>query len=152
MKESRRVLLVEDNPADIDLVRECFSTSASPIDVTVAASGTEALDYLRQRGRQSSALVPHLILLDLNLPGTDGHAVLKAIKEDAGTRSIPVSILTSSTNQRDVARSYSLGANCYIVKPLDFGSCQQIMRTIANFWFSTVTLAGGQSCNPGEAD
>ena len=135
-----RVLLVEDNPADADLTREGFATSALPVELTVAISGTEAVDIIRKRGRHSGALTPDLILLDLNLPGLDGKAVLSEIKQDAELKRIPVSILSSSTAEGDVAQSYKLGANCYVVKPIDFKSFQGIVRSIEKFWFSVVKL------------
>jgi two-component system, chemotaxis family, response regulator Rcp1 len=140
MTEPVRVLLVEDNPADVDLTREGFATGSLPVELSVAMTGTDACDYVRKRGRHSSASTPDLILLDLNLPGLDGKAVLTEIKQDAELRRIPVSILTSSTAERDVAQSYGLGANCYVVKPLDFKSFQTIVRAIEKFWFDTVRL------------
>jgi two-component system, chemotaxis family, response regulator Rcp1 len=135
-----RVLLVEDNPADADLTREGFATSALPVELTVVISGTEAVDMIRKRGRYSAAATPDLILLDLNLPGLDGKAVLKEIKQDAELKRIPVSILSSSSADGDVSQSYKLGANCYVVKPIDFKSFQGIVRSIEKFWFSVVKL------------
>lgn len=140
MSDLVRVLLVEDNPADADLTREGFATSEMPVELNVATSGTEAVDYVRKRGRHSDAATPDLILLDLNLPGIDGRAVLKELKQDAELRRIPVSVLTSSTAANDITMSYSLGANCYVVKPLDFKSFQTIVRAIERFWFDTVKL------------
>ena len=135
-----RVLLVEDNPADADLTRENLLASTLPIELTVAVSGTEAIEYIRKRGRHALALTPHLILLDLNLPGIDGKTVLAEIKQDAELKGIPVSILTSSASEKDLAQSYSLGANCYVVKPIDFKSFQKIVRALENFWFGIVRL------------
>jgi two-component system, chemotaxis family, response regulator Rcp1 len=135
-----RVLLVEDNPADADLTREGFATSTLQVELTVAVSGTEAVDMIRKRGRHSAAATPDLILLDLNLPGLDGRAVLREIKQDEELKRIPVSILSSSTSEGDVTQSYKLGANCYVVKPLDFKSFQGIVQSIEKFWFSVVKL------------
>jgi two-component system, chemotaxis family, response regulator Rcp1 len=140
MKTPVRVLLVEDNPADADLTREGFATGALSVELTVAMSGSEACDYVHKRGRHSSAATPDFILLDLNLPGVDGRAVLSEIKQDDELRRIPVSILSSSTAERDVRQSYQLGANCYLVKPLDFRSFQGIVRAIEEFWFDTARL------------
>jgi chemotaxis family two-component system response regulator Rcp1 len=140
MTDSVRVLLVEDNPADADLTREGFAGGSLRVELTVAASGTEAVDFLHKRGRHCSAATPDLILLDLNLPGIDGKAVLKEIKQDTELRHIPVSILTSSTAERDVAQSYNLGANCYVVKPIDFKSFQGTVQSLETFWFDTVKL------------
>ena len=145
MPQIMRVLLVEDNAADADLTREAFAAGSTPVELQVAVNGHDACDYIRKRGRHISAVTPDLILLDLNLPGIDGRMVLKQIKQDVDSRRIPVSILTSSTSERDVNQSYDLGANCYLVKPLDFKSFQGIVRAIEGFWFDTVRLpqAGG---------
>jgi len=137
-----RVLLVEDNPADADLTREGFATSSLEVELTMVSSGTEAVECLHRRGRYASAARPDLILLDLNLPGIDGRAVLAEIKKDPDLKRIPVSILTSSQADRDVMQSYDLGANCYVVKPIDFKSFLKIVRVIENFWFATVKLSG----------
>ena len=136
----RRILLVEDNPADAELTREGFAAGSVPVELTVAKTGADACDYVRKRGRHVSAPTPDLILLDLNLPGVDGRAVLKEIKQDAELRRIPVSMLTSSTADRDINQSYDLGANCYLVKPLDFKSFRGIVQAIEAFWFDTVKL------------
>jgi two-component system response regulator len=135
-----RVLLVEDNPADADLTRESLEASTLPIELSVAVSGTEAIEYIRKQGRHASAPTPDLILLDLNLPGIDGKTVLAEIKQDAELKRIPVSMLTSSASEKDVAQSYSLGANCYVVKSIDFQSFQGIVRALENFWFAIVRL------------
>ena len=139
-----RVLLVEDNPADADLTREGLETSTLPIEMTVTVNGTEAVEYIRKRGRYVSAATPDLILLDLNLPGMDGKAVLAEIKQDAELKRIPVSILTSSASEKDVAQSYSLGANCYVVKSIDFQSFQKVVRALETFWFGIVKLPQSQ--------
>lgn len=135
-----RVLLVEDNPADADLTREGFASSSLSIDLTVIDNGVNAVEYVHKRGRYRSVATPDLVLLDLNLPGIDGRAVLEEIKQDSELKAIPVSILTSSTSDRDVSQSYLLGANCYVVKPIDFKSFGSILRTLETFWFQTVKL------------
>ena len=140
MSKIIQILLVEDNPADADLTRETLQTSPLKIDLTVAVNGMEAVDCVYKRGRFSAASTPDLILLDLNLPGLDGKAVLAEIKQDAELKKIPVSILSSSSSERDITQSYQLGANCYVVKPIDFKSFQNIVRSIENFWFGTVKL------------
>ncbi len=140
MSEPLQVLLVEDNPADADLTRESLQGSSRPIVLSVAVTGTEALDYVHRRGRFASAQIPDFILLDLNLPGIDGRGVLADLKQHAELKCVPVSILTSSTSEKDVEQSYRLGANCYIVKPLDFKSFQVIIRGVENFWFTLATL------------
>jgi chemotaxis family two-component system response regulator Rcp1 len=135
-----QILLVEDNSADADLTRESLQDSTLPIELNVAVSGTEACDYIHKRGRFASAATPDLILLDLNLPGLDGRAVLAEIKRDAQLKPVPVCILTSSASENDITQSYSLGANCYVVKPLDFKSFQTIVRAVEKFWFGIVRL------------
>jgi chemotaxis family two-component system response regulator Rcp1 len=140
MSQLIRVLLVEDNAADADLTRECFATSEFPVELSVAPNGTDAYDFIRKRGPHSTAHTPDLILLDLNLPGINGRQILNELKRDAELRRIPVTILTSSTADRDITESYDIGANCYMVKPLDFKSFQAIVRTIENFWFTAAKL------------
>lgn len=138
--ESVRIFLVEDNPGDADLTRESLERSARPVELTVAVSGTEAVDYIHKRGRFASAPTPDLVLLDLNLPGIDGRKVLAEIKQHAEWKRVPVSILTSSAAEEDIAESYDLGANCYVVKPLAFKSFEAIVQALGNFWFSIVKL------------
>lgn len=145
MTKAIQILLVEDNPADADLTRESLETSRLPISLTVAVNGREAVDCVFKRGRFAEATTPDLILLDLNLPGLDGKAVLSEIKRDAEMKKIPVSVLTSSTSEKDIAESYTLGANCYVVKPIDFKSFQGIVRSLENFWFGTARLPEGET-------
>lgn len=140
MAEPIQVLLVEDNPGDADLIREGLETSQLQIELTVVANGTEAINLLRKRGHFASRLPPDLILLDLNLPGLDGRAVLRNIKRDDELRHIPVCVLSSSTAEIDVLESYHMGANCYVVKPIDFKTFQGIVRAVENFWFTVVKL------------
>ena len=109
MTEAAHVLLVEDNPADADLIREGLESSKVQVELSVAINGPDAVAYLRKQGRYSGAATPDLILLDLNLPGIHGKTVLREIKQDAQLKGIPVSILTSSTAESDVAESYALG-------------------------------------------
>jgi two-component system, chemotaxis family, response regulator Rcp1 len=140
MTEVPHVLLVEDNPADADLIRESLETSGVQVDLSVAVNGAEAVAYLRKQEQYGAAVTPDLILLDLNLPGVHGKTVLRQIKQDAQLKGIPVSVLTSSTAERDVAESYTLGANCYVVKPLDFNNFQGIIQEMQQFWFGIVKL------------
>jgi two-component system, chemotaxis family, response regulator Rcp1 len=135
-----QILLVEDNPGDADLTRESLAASKLRIELTVAVSGAEALEFIHKRGRFSSASSPDLILLDLNLPGIDGRAVLEDIKQDADLKRIPVCILTSSAAETDVVHGYNLGANCYVVKPIDFKTFQNIVQAVEGFWFTLVKL------------
>jgi two-component system, chemotaxis family, response regulator Rcp1 len=107
-------------------------------------NGKEAVDCVHKRGRFAAAATPDLILLDLNLPGIDGKGVLAEIKKHVHLRKIPVSILTSSAAEGDISQSYELGANCYVVKPIDFKSFQAIVREVEKFWFGVVKLPDGQ--------
>jgi len=140
MSKPLQLLLVEDNPGDADLTRESIEASPVPIELTVAINGTEAVDFIHQRRKFSSAARPDLILLDLNLPGVDGRAVLAEIKQHAELKRIPVCMLTSSQAESDIRQSYDLGANCYVVKPIDFKTFQNIVSKVEDFWFSTVRL------------
>jgi two-component system, chemotaxis family, response regulator Rcp1 len=137
--EPIQVLLVEDNPGDADLIREGLNTSQQ-IELTVVVNGTQAINLLHKRGQFASRLTPDLILLDLNLPGLDGRAVLWNIKRDDELRHIPVCVLSSSAAETDVLESYHMGANCYVVKPIDFKTFQGIVRAVENFWFTVVRV------------
>ncbi len=134
------VLLVEDNPGDADLTRESLESSKLEIELTVAVNGSQALDMLHKRGPFAGRASPDLILLDLNLPGLDGRGVLSDIKRDDGLRHIPVCMLTSSGAEADVLECYDLGVNCYVVKPIDFKTFQQVLRAVEGFWFEIVRL------------
>jgi chemotaxis family two-component system response regulator Rcp1 len=140
VSEVIQVLLVEDNPGDADLTRESLESSKLEIELTVAVNGSQAVDILHKRGRFVGRVNPDLILLDLNLPGLDGRAVLADIKRDDELRYIPVCMLTSSTAESDVRACYNLGANCYVVKPIDFKTFQGIVRAVESFWFGIVRL------------
>jgi chemotaxis family two-component system response regulator Rcp1 len=134
------ILLVEDNPGDADLTRASLAASKLRIELTVVVTGTEALEFMHKRGRFASASRPDLILLDLNLPGIDGRAVLGDIKRDGDLKRIPVCILTSSVAETDVFQGYNLGANCYVVKPIDSKTFQNIVQAVEGFWFTIVKL------------
>jgi CheY-like chemotaxis protein len=136
------ILLIEDNPGDVELTREAFAESSMRSNIHVARDGETALAFLRRQGAYVHAPRPDLILLDLNLPGLDGKAVLAAIKADPSLRSIPVIVLSSSEAEDDVARAYQLLANCYVAKPVGFGSYSEAIHAIEQFWFSVVKLPG----------
>lgn len=136
------ILLVEDNPGDVRLTREALDEGASHSSLSVANDGVEALAFLRREGRYSDAPRPDLILLDLNLPRMGGREVLAAIKADDRLRRIPVVILTTSTDDRDVACAYDLHANCYIAKPVDFEQFISVVRALEQFWLTIATLPG----------
>ena len=137
---SVEILLVEDNPDDIDLMLEALKEGHARNRVCIAEDGVEALTLLRRMGQHADAPRPDLILLDLNLPGKSGHEVLAEIKADADLRRIPVVILTSSASEQDVVRSYNLSANCYITKPVDLDEFISLVKAIDSFWLDIVTL------------
>lgn len=134
------ILLVEDNEGDIELTREAFDDAKFRNNLHIAEDGEEALDYLFKRNGKEGAKTPDIILLDLNLPGTDGRDVLEEIKKDHALKRIPVIILTSSNADKDVIESYELRANCYIVKPVDATKFIQVVRQVENFWVDIVCL------------
>ena len=135
-----RVLLVEDDPGDIELTRETLRESKVRVDLKVVRDGERAVQYLRKRGEYRKVLQPDLVILDLNLPRKDGRAVLHEMKEDPELRKIPVVVLTTSSAEDDVVRSYGLGANCYVTKPLGLEEFSKIVRAIEDFWLSVVRL------------
>ena len=134
------MLLVEDSPTDVDLFKEALRETKIRNRLHVVSDGVEALRYLRREGEYSDAPTPDLILLDLNLPRKDGREVLAVIKNDDGLRAIPVVVLTSSKSEEDIAKTYELYANCYIIKPLDMDRFIEIVKQIDNFWFTVVKL------------
>ncbi len=136
------VLIVEDNPGDVRLTLEALKESKIRNNVSVAYDGVEAMEFLRREGKYSDAERPDLILLDLNLPRKDGREVLAEIKEDHHLRRIPVVVLTTSTAEADIFRTYDLHANCYITKPVDMDQFIHVVQTIEDFWFTIVKLSG----------
>jgi CheY-like chemotaxis protein len=135
-----RILLVEDNNADIRLTQETLRESKVRNEMHVVRDGEEALTFLRRKPPHEAAPRPDLVLLDLNLPRLDGRQVLAAIKADARLKAIPVVVLTTSSADRDIIESYNLHANCYITKPVDLEQFISVVRSIERFWFETVTL------------
>jgi len=136
--ERIRILLVEDNPADVELAKENLATCKIIHDLYTVGDGVEAMEFLRRRGKHASAPVPDLFLLDLNMPRKDGREVLSEMKADPALRLIPVVILTSSTAERDVVKSYDLQASAYVIKPVDLKGFGEIVRAIEGFWFAVV--------------
>ena len=139
-QEAIDVLLVEDDPGDVRLIREAFADNKVANNLSVVADGVEALQFLRKEGDFADARSPDLILLDLNLPRKDGREVLAEIKGDPELRTIPVVILTTSEAEEDILRSYDLHANAYVTKPVDFDSFVEVVRQIDDFWVSVVKL------------
>lgn len=138
--ERVEILLVEDNPACVDLTREAFAECGQSDCLNVVGDGLEAMDFLRRQGRYADAPRPDLILLDLNLPRKDGREVLAEIKADEHLRHIPVVVFTTSDAKRDIATSYDLHANCYIVKPFSLDEFFATVSLIERFWLSAVKL------------
>ncbi|MGD9489343.1 MAG: response regulator [Calditrichaceae bacterium] len=137
------ILLVEDNPGDIRLTQEALKEGKVHNNLHVAEDGVEALDFLFNRGKFVNTPRPDLILLDLNLPKKDGREVLDEIKNHPSLKYIPVVILTTSSAEQDILKTYSLHANCYITKPVDLEQFIKVVRTIEDFWLSIVKLPSG---------
>ncbi|KAB0664746.1 response regulator [Oryzomonas japonica] len=136
------ILLVEDNPADVRLTMEVLKDAKLCNNISVVNDGVQALDFLYRRGEYGSAARPDIILLDLNLPRLDGREVLERVKGDDSLKHIPVVVLTTSSAEQDILKSYALHANCYITKPVDLEQFTKVVTSIEEFWFSIVKLPG----------
>ena len=137
MTREGHILLVEDNQDDIDLTLRALRQHKLISEVVVVKDGAEALDYLFARGSyedRNPAAVPQLVLLDINLPKLSGLDVLKQLREDARTKLLPVVMLTTSREERDVAESYANGANSYVQKPVDFAAFTEAVRQLGVYW------------------
>jgi len=134
------ILLIEDNHGDVLLTQEALKDSKVINKIHIATDGLEASDFLFKRNNFQNALMPDLIILDLNLPKKGGIELLSEIKENDKLKKIPVVILTSSKAEEDIFKSYDLHANCYITKPIDLEKFTQVVLSIENFWLSVVTL------------
>ncbi len=137
MEQFRRILLVEDDPRDVELTLTALDDYKLANEVVVCRDGQEALDYLFSRGKFSDRVnneTPAVILLDLKLPKVDGLEVLQQIKSDERLRMIPVVMLTSSHEEKDMMRSYKLGVNAYVVKPVDFHEFINAVKELGMFW------------------
>ncbi|MGH9528557.1 MAG: response regulator [Terriglobales bacterium] len=142
MKKIKEVLLVDDNPADIDLSRDVLSRSSCCSNVHSVGDGTEAMAFLHRKGKYKGAVAPDVVFLDLNLPGKDGRSVLAAAKSDPALRKIPIVIFSTSSAHKDIHSSYELGANCYVTKPGNLQDYVSTVSSVANFWFSCAMLPG----------
>lgn len=134
------VLLVEDNPGDVELVRQSLRPEGIELRLSVVRSGEEALEFLHRQPPYEAAPRPRLVLLDLNLPRKGGLQILDEIKVDPDLRRIPVVILTSSQSPHDVARCYDHHASSYVSKPIDLDEFSTAMRSLERFWFGTAEL------------
>jgi chemotaxis family two-component system response regulator Rcp1 len=133
-------LLVEDNPGDVRMVIEALKDCRVNNNLNVVEDGVEAIGYLKGQARYAGRPRPDLVLLDLNLPRKDGHQVLAEVKADADLRQIPIVVLTTSENDRDVNKAYDLSANCYITKPSGLEQFVAVMKSIQYFWSMVVQL------------
>lgn len=131
------ILLVEDNADHVELITRALQTNNVLNEVHVVSNGEEALDYLHQRGAYADAPRPGLILLDIKLPRIDGIEVLRRIKTDATLKTIPVVMLTTSADEKEMMESYQYGANSYIVKPVDFQQFMAVVKDLKLYWLVT---------------
>jgi len=141
------ILLVEDSPEDFEATVRALRKSGLANPIHRCEDGDEALDYLFHRGAYADpakAPRPGVILLDLNLPGTDGREVLAEVKRDEGLKTIPVVVLTTSSDERDIARCYQEGANSYINKPVDLDGFIRAVQRLTDYWFEVVILPKGE--------
>lgn len=141
MPRERNVLIIEDNPGDVRLMREALRGFQPPALIHVAETGQDALRYLWHEGEPSETPRPDLIFLDFNLPKLDARDLLRQIKEDRVTRLIPVAVLTSSDSEQDVRAAYELHANCYLRKPVDLDSFLHTIQAAAHFWLEVAQIA-----------
>jgi two-component system response regulator len=140
------ILLVEDNIDDYDAAIRSFKAAHLDNPVHWSSTGCDALNYLKSEGpyaRDPNRALPGLILLDLNMPGLDGRAVLESTKQDSKLKKIPIIILTTSSDERDVSRCYELGASTYIQKPVSFDGLIDAIKRLKDYWFGIAILPGG---------
>jgi CheY-like chemotaxis protein len=135
------ILLIEDNQGDIMLTMDAFEESKIKTNISVARNGAEALDFLFQRESFKDVKRPDLILLDINIPIYNGHDVLKQIKEDPALKKIPVIMLTTSSNKKDINLAYENYVNSYVIKPIDMNDFIAAILKIEEFWFQLSTLS-----------
>jgi len=142
-RTSLTILMADDDEDDCMLAREALAESQYPSKLYIVKDGEELLNYLYRRGHyaeETTSPRPELILLDLNMPKKDGREVLKEIKANPYLRKIPVVVLTTSKAEEDIYHTYNLGANSFIIKPMQFASLVKIMKAIGSYWFETVEL------------
>lgn len=134
MTDRNSILVVDDDPDDVMLTVRAFEEILVPSELIVMQSGMEALEYLLAEERRADGKLPALVLLDLNMPGADGLEVLRRIRADKRTRSLPVVMMTSSREVKDRASAYELGANGYLKKPVEFQRMVELAQALANYW------------------
>lgn len=135
------ILIIEDEKNDIRLIKRGFEKAKRTNHLHVVMDGEEAINFLRKEGSHANAVRPDLILLDLKLPKKDGHEVLMEIKMDEDLKRIPVVMLSSSEAEMDIIKSYNLGANCYIRKPIGLDEINEVTKLIIDFWFCVARLS-----------
>ena len=140
MQRMIEILMIEDNPGDIELTKEAFSMGKLRNRLHVIEDGEEALNYIFRRGQHENAIRPDLILLDLNLPKVDGKTILEKVKTDDTLRTIPIIILSSSQDARDIQETYKLNANSFVTKPVKVRDFLNIVKSIEGFWVEIVKL------------
>lgn len=141
------ILLIDDDDDDVRLMRKSLEQDRILNNVHRVEDGVDAMDFLRRRGQFVDAVRPDLILLDLNMPRKDGREVLKEIKEDEQLRMIPVVVLTTSDDERDICQSYEFRASSYVTKPVDLLQFRNVLHSIKDYWFSVVRLPSTFPCN-----
>ncbi len=134
------VLLVEDNPGDVELVERAVRNSDFHLNMTIAMDGEEAMSVLRQEGDHADSPRPDLVLLDLNLPKKDGRQVLSDIRSDPELKNLLVVVLTSSPTQEDLLKAYDLHSNGYVSKPVDSRAFDSVVKDVLNYWFNVSRL------------
>ena len=135
-----QILLVEDNEGDILLTLEAFKELKVNNSVAVVKDGAEAIEFLKKEGQYAGSVMPHLILLDINMPRLNGIEVLEFIKGDERLKMIPVVMLTTSSSDTDIAECYAKSANCFVTKPLEFSKFLTVIQSIEAFWFNVAQL------------
>lgn len=145
-----QILLIEDNPADVELTRQCFRESRVPNQVQAVFDGDSVLAFLRQTGPFAEAPRPDLILLDMNLPGIDGREILSLLKRDLRLQTIPVIVLTTSDAASDIHEAYRLGANSYLRKPVNLDEFIEMANLVCAYWFDCVQLPPPPPPHPGK--
>ncbi len=138
------ILLVEDNENDVMLMEHGFRKSRLVVNLHRARDGEECMDFLRKRGPFANAPMPDLVLLDLNMPRMDGREVLAELVKDETLRHLPVVILTTSSEEREILDMYKLRCSSYIVKPVDFEQFLRVIQLVSDYWFTVVVLPPGQ--------
>lgn len=141
LSNQREILIVEDNPADVRLMREALRSVTPPVSISVAMDGEEALQFLHREGKYENAPRPRLIFLDFNLPKYDSKELLQQIKADPNLRLIPIAVLTTSNAERDVRDAYHRFANCYLNKAPDLDGFFRVIQTAAHFWLDVASIA-----------